>query len=116
MKNFRGFLLIEILVSLVVLTAGVLFLVRSLSGILRSNRHVNNNQQAFLLIDNLLNRLYAGEKTGYLEEMVRDNPEFLCSLETTEMDEHLLNITLSVRWRPKENSSGVFFSHVVINP
>ena len=113
-KKHNGFILIEILVSLLLLASGILFLVRSLSMITKSNHQLRNNRLAYILIDNVYNQLYSGEQI--LPGMVIiDDKEFFWDLTVNNTGDGLRHLTVNVSSGVGETSTSVSLSHSIID-
>jgi type II secretion system protein I len=110
----KGFVLIEILVSIVLLSAGILFLVQSLSLITKSNSQIRNNRLAFLLIDNIFNRLYSNEQISP-GKVILNNQEFDWELQTSNSSDALKQITLKVTSQTANTTVTTQLSHPVID-
>jgi len=113
-KKTEAFILIEILVSLLVLSAGILFLVRSLSTITKSNRQIRNNCLAYLLIDNIYNQLYSGEQI-LPGKVILDKKEFFWDFTGNITDDRLKDLTIKVTWGKNSSSSAASISHSTID-
>ncbi len=113
-KKAAGFILIEILVSLLILSAGILFLVRSLSAITKSNQQIRNNRLAYLLIDNIYNRLYSGEQI-LPGKVVLNKKEYLWDFSVNNTDDRLSHLTIKVTWGKNGTSSAASLSHATID-
>ncbi|MCG2712991.1 MAG: prepilin-type N-terminal cleavage/methylation domain-containing protein [Candidatus Omnitrophica bacterium] len=113
-KKTNGFILIEILVSLVVLSVGILFLVRSLSMITKSNSQIRNNCLSYLLLDNIYNQLYSKEQISP-GKVFLDKKEFLWDLTVNNTSDILKNLTINVTWGKNGSSSTASLSHTTID-
>ena len=113
-KKTKGFILIEILVSLLVLSAGILFLVKSLSMITKSNSQIRNNRLAYIVIDNIYNRLYSGD-TIQPAKILIDQKEFSWDYTITNPAEKLKNIIVKVTWGAENSYSSASLSHSAID-
>jgi type II secretory pathway pseudopilin PulG len=101
-KNLtKGFILIEILVSILIFSAGVLFLIQSLSGITRSNQQISDNYYSLLLIDNLFNRLASGEILASTGTQTISNKIFIWQIDYSNSLEGLKEIMVKVNWLSK---------------
>ena len=113
-KKTAGFILIEILVSLLLLSAGILFLVSSLSEITKSNSQIRNNRLAYLLIDNIFNQLYSGEQI-LPGKVLLDKKEYLWDFTENNTDDGLKHLTINVIWAKNGTSSAASLSHSTID-
>ncbi len=114
-KSAQGFILIEILVSLLVFSLGVLFLVQTLSAITQSNQHIRDNYSAMLLIDNLLNRLYAQETIAPQGIQAIQGKEFTWQIDYRTTLEGLKQILVKVSWHFKTRDYSAVLEHKIIN-
>lgn len=113
-KSERGFILIEILVSLLIFSVGVLLMVQSLSAITKSNQHIRDNYFAMLLIDNLLNRLYAGEIIASTGSESMSSKDFSWQIDYSNSLEGLKEIWLKVNWQYKGKNYSADLKHQII--
>ena len=113
-KKADGFILIEILVSLLILSSGILFLVRSLCMITKSNSQIRNNRLAYLLIDNIYNQLYSGEQI-LPGKVILDKKEYLWDLTVNNTGDRLRHLTINVTWGKNGSSSAAGLSHTTID-
>ena len=113
-KKLKGFILIEILVSLLLLATGILFLINSLSVITKSNRRIRSNRTAYMLIDNVYNQLYSGE---YIPpgKVSLDNQEYFWSLTVNDTGDGLKNLVVNVKWGKGSLTSTAGLSHSAID-
>ncbi|MCK5494518.1 MAG: hypothetical protein KAJ14_15520 [Candidatus Omnitrophica bacterium] len=114
LKSHKGFILIEILVSLLLFTAGILFLVKSLSMITKSNKQIRENRLAYILIDNVYNQLYSGEPV-YPGKVILDNKEFFWDLAVNNTGDGLKHVALNVTWGKNNTVSSASLYHTVID-
>ena len=114
-KSAQGFILIEILVSLLVFSVGVLFLVQTLSSITQSNQHIRDNYSAMLLIDNLLNRLYAKEPIAPQGIQNIQGKDFTWEIDYSSTLEGLKQIILKVNWHSKARDYSAVLEHQIVN-
>ena len=113
-KSRQGFILIEILVSLLVFSVGVLLLVQSLSNIIKSNQHIRDNYFAMLLMDNLLNRLYAKEPIALTGIESMSNKNFAWKIDYSNSPEGLKEILVKVNWQDKGRDYSADLKHQII--
>ncbi|MFH1062362.1 MAG: prepilin-type N-terminal cleavage/methylation domain-containing protein [Candidatus Omnitrophota bacterium] len=113
-KSKQGFILVEILVSLLVFSVGVLLLIQSLSNITKSNQNIRDNYFAMLLIDNLLNRLYAKEIIAPLGIESMSNKDFTWQIDYSNSLEGLKEILLKVNWQSKGKDYSAELKHQII--
>ena len=113
-KKNKGFILIEILVSLLLLSVGILFLIRSLSTITKSNSQVRDNRLAYLLIDNIYNSLYSQEQItpGIV---LLDGKEYLWDFTVNNTGDGLKHLAINVTWGKNNLSSAATLAHTVID-
>ncbi|MFH2139094.1 MAG: prepilin-type N-terminal cleavage/methylation domain-containing protein [Candidatus Omnitrophota bacterium] len=104
-KKKPGFILLEVLVSLVILTAGILVLIRSLSNIVKSNTIIQTNTVAVLLVDNLFTRIDSDEKIDDENSMEILGKQFFWQQQTTTIKDDLKKMMLTVS--TGENSRGI---------
>ncbi|MFH1094283.1 MAG: prepilin-type N-terminal cleavage/methylation domain-containing protein [Candidatus Omnitrophota bacterium] len=112
-KKNNGFILIEILVSLLLLSAGILFLVQSLSMITKSNQQIKNNRLAYLLIDNIYNQLYSGERI-LPGKVILDKKEYFWEFTVDNTSDILKHLTITVNWDTNTSSSTASLTHSAI--
>jgi len=113
-KKYQGFILIEILVSLLVFSVGVLFLVQTISSIVQSNQHIRDNYSAMLLINNLLNRLYAKEIILPQGVKTIQGKDFNWDINYQITLEGLKQIFFKVRWQSKAIEYSAVMEHQII--
>ncbi len=113
-KNTPGFILIEILVSLLLMTTGILFLINSLSTITKSNHKIRNNRLAYTLLDNVFNQLYSGEAI-IPGKVVLNNKEFFWDFAENKTDDGLSHILINVSWGKNNSASTASLSHTTID-
>jgi len=109
-KEKNGFILMEILVAMVILSGTILFLIQALSNILESNRQVRNNQLAFLTIDNIYNRLYSQEAVKN-QDIIINGTKFHCDIDKEKIKENLSQITVKITWPDKSKFKSQSLSH-----
>lgn len=114
-KTKKGFILLEILVAMAVLSAGVLFLVQALSLIVRSNQLVRKNQFAALLIDNIYNRFYSQEDLPLEDEITFMEQPFRWEADISLVEERLKKIMLRVSWQERNKPFYIEISRLVID-
>ena len=110
----QGFLLMEVLVALAIMAAGILFLLQSFSGIIRSNRQLRNNQSAFALIDAVYNRLYAGETVSPETAMFPGDNYYTWSIESTPLGNQLQRMVVRATWVERGNPQAISFPHTLL--
>jgi len=114
-KSAQGFILVEILVSLLVFSLGVLFLVQTLSSIIQSNQYIRDNYSAMLLIDNLLNRLSLKETIAPCGIQNIQNKNFTWGIDSLTTLEGLKLVILKVNWHSKLRDYSTVFKYQIIN-
>jgi len=112
----NGYILIEILVSLVIFAAGILFLIQALSRITRSNLQLRNNQIAVMLIDNMFNRLYSGEEFSERNDTTVSGKVFSPSIDITTLTDNFKKVSIKVSWQERRRTISTSFTHVMIDP
>ncbi|MBU1087758.1 MAG: hypothetical protein KKD05_09630 [Candidatus Omnitrophica bacterium] len=113
-KTAQGFILIEILVSVMVFSVGVLFLVQTLSQITKSNQHISDNYNAMLLIDNLLNRLSSQEVLAASGTEPIQDKAFAWQIDYSNSLEGLKQVILRVTWQTKAREYSAELKHKLI--
>ncbi|MFH1459554.1 MAG: type II secretion system protein [Candidatus Omnitrophota bacterium] len=115
-RKEKGFILLEILISIVVFSAGILFLVQSLSMIIKSNKKLIANSYAYNTIDNLLNRLQVQglELVKVSGNNIAENLNWQINLNS--QDEWLKEIVVEIYPDIKINEKKYSFSYISINP
>ncbi len=112
-RKAKGFILIEILICLVLLSAGILFLVRSLSVITRSNMQIRNNRLAYLLLENIYNQLYSGEQISP-GKVILDENEYQWDFSIDNTHGKLKRITVKITWGKGSSEFSASLSHLII--
>lgn len=113
-KKDNAFILIEILVSLLLLTSGILFLIKSLSMITKSNQQLRNNRLAFILIDNIYNQLYSQEPI-IPGKVILNNKEFFWDFTVNNTGDGLSQLSVNVQAGTEGNSSVATLDHSIID-
>ncbi|MBU1043222.1 MAG: hypothetical protein KJ915_02350 [Candidatus Omnitrophica bacterium] len=113
-KTAQGFILIEILISVLVFSIGVLFLVQTLSAITQSNQHISDNYSAMLLIDNLLNRLYAREVIAPIGIQSFQGKDFSWEIDYSNSLDGFKQVVLRVKWMRKAREYSAELKHKLI--
>jgi len=114
-KKNKGFILFEILVSLTILSAGILFLIKSLSLITKNNQQIRNHSLAVLALNNYRNRNLSGEAPLTKKDFSMMGKSFLCEPTVSQLQDKLKKVTLLMRW-PEGNKKGTaVFSYSLID-
>ncbi|MBU4305572.1 MAG: type II secretion system GspH family protein [Candidatus Omnitrophica bacterium] len=116
-EKCRGFILLETLVALVVMSVGISFLIQALSLIVRINRRVRDNQTALLLADNIFNRFYALENdVSRKDDLEIEGKSFSRQIDSSDLTGHLKEITCRIIWKGSGKNNTVSLSHVLVVP
>lgn len=119
-KNIRGFMLLEVMVSLAILSIGLLVIVRSFSSSLRAQEYCHSYSQAVFLIEQkmtelqITDNLTEGIATGKGEEGFSD---YSWRIETgcSKTDDSLKEINTTVYWQNKGKSSKLSMSNLLLS-
>lgn len=111
----KGFILLEVLVSLIVLTTGILFLMQTLSGIVRSNQMVKENALAVLEVDNIFNRITAKEDIDIALPGLLDDDKFSIRREIVGVSSFLKEMMIEIQWKDRSNVKSVKYNRSIID-
>lgn len=115
MKIKKGIILIEVLVSLAILTLGILFLINSLTLIVQSNQHLRHLALSVLIADNMFNRLKSGESIEKYTDFDMLGTSFRYKQEESSLSDRLKMISLSVAWQKAKEKGNVAFTNILTN-
>ncbi|MBI4845716.1 MAG: hypothetical protein HY810_04485 [Candidatus Omnitrophica bacterium] len=110
-----GFILLEILVSLVILTVGIFFLIQSLSFIITSNDYVRCVQIAPNIADNVLNRLSSGEIFLLHGEETFFEKKFVWDCHTFDIADGAEGVSVTVSWEGRKKTFQKVFTCMMLN-
>ncbi|MCM8812733.1 MAG: hypothetical protein NC924_02190 [Candidatus Omnitrophica bacterium] len=113
MKN-NGFIILEALVALAVLSVGITSLVLALREIAQANRRVRNHAIATLHAENIINRLSAGESFNSAEPVSLADTQFhaVTAPDGTFFQSGLKKYELTVFWRERNREHRRVFSFI----
>jgi len=114
-KKNKGFILFEILVSLTILAAGILFLIRSLSLITKNNQQIRSHSLAVLAINNYRNRNLDEETPLTKKEYSIAGRSFFCEPTVSQLQDKLKKVTMLVWWPQGNKKNKATFSYSLIN-
>ncbi len=112
----RGFILLETLVALVILVVGILFLINSLSLIIKCNTQIRNHALAAILADNILTRIETGETIERQSEQEISGKVFRWELDELTISDKLNNFLIKIFWQDGKQSGSTTFSGVFFDP
>lgn len=110
-RNSRGFLLFEVVISIVLITAGLLFIMRSYSS---SKNSIQRSTEVFRTSLLLEGKMWEFEEKGLIEEGSKEgdfaeNEEYSWQAEVIRMEDSNLNqVTLAV-FRKKDRKDTEYF-------
>ena len=109
-QNKKGFLMLEVLVCVVVITVGLIFIINSFSA---STAAITTSRNYITALSLLEDRLWEFErarqtKEGEDEDRFRNKENFKWSYEAREVEETPLNkLTFAVSWKQREKTKRV---------
>ncbi|MCP4649912.1 MAG: hypothetical protein GY853_07535 [PVC group bacterium] len=115
-QNNTGFILLEVLTALVILTLGILVIIRSLSVVIKSNRLIQNHTLAVIISDNIFNRIEAKEKIIPPEKVSLLGKNFNIEQDITAINDLFKKYSLKTTWEEAGKNNTINFSTTIIDP
>jgi len=111
----KGFVLLEVLVSLLVFSIGIVFLIQSLAHLIQSSKTVRENQIAYHIIDNALNRFYSRELDGPSGQTSIAGDDYSWELDDYSSSPLMLALKLKVQLSGSWDARSIVFEHSVMD-